>query len=349
MKKYVLATFCLMLSVFLAKGQEKKLGCYAIAFYNQENLFDTIHDEGKNDYDFLPEGSYKWNGMKYLSKLKNMSKVLSELGTDVLPGVGASVIGLAEVENDRVLTDLVAQEPLKERGMQFVHIEGPDRRGIDCALLYNPRFFTYEKSFLQPYIYEEKDSAQRTRGFLTVQGKLADDDITFIVCHWPSRFATSYYRERAGSQVRHLKDSILAANPRMKVVVMGDMNDDPMDKSMAEALGAKRDIDKVGEGEMFNPWWNIRKKSGRGTLSYQGGWNLFDQIVFTPNMLNRKGEKDYSTLKLYKSEIFQRDYMMQTEGKYKGNIKRTTAGGVWMNGYSDHLPVVSYLLKEIKE
>lgn len=348
MRKCIVAMLCLVAFVWSAKGQEKKLGCYAIAFYNQENLFDTIHDEGKNDYEFLPEGSYKWNGMKYLSKLKNMSKVIAELGTDVLPGIGASVVGVSEVENARVMNDLVNQEPLKARGMKFVHIEGPDLRGVDCALIYNPRFFTPEKSFLHPYVYEAKDSTRRTRGFLTVQGKMAGDDVAFIVCHWPSRFAGSYYRERAGVQVRSLKDSLLAANPQMKIMVMGDMNDDPMDKSMSESLGAKRDINKVKEDEMFNPWWNIRVKSGRGTLTYQGGWNLFDQIVFTPNMLNRKGEKDYSTLKLYKSEIFQRNYLMQTEGKYKGSMKRTTAGGVWLNGYSDHLPVVSYLLKEME-
>lgn len=348
MKKIFITMLCLVASVSSVCGQEKKFSCYAVAFYNQENLFDTIHDEGKNDYEFLPNGSYKWTGMKYKAKLANMAKVLAELGTDLLPGVGASVIGVSEVENDRVMADLVGQEPLRARNMSYVHIEGPDRRGVDCALLYNPKFFTPLKSFLQPYVPEAKDSAYHTRGFLTVQGKLAGDDITFIVCHWPSRFATSYYRERAGWQVRQLKDSLLKANPQMKVVVMGDMNDDPFDKSMAEALGAKRDINKVKEGDMYNPWWNILVKSGRGTLTYQGGWNLFDQIVFTPNMLNPKGSKDYATLKLYKSEIFQRDYLMQTEGRYKGSTKRTTAGGVWLNGYSDHLPVVTYLLKEQK-
>lgn len=347
-KMFMAALLCLLASVVSVRGQEKKFSCYAVAFYNQENLFDTLHDEGKNDYEFLPAGSYKWTGMKYKAKLANMAKVLAELGTDLLPGVGASVIGVSEVENARVMTDLVSQEPLRARDMQFVHIEGPDRRGVDCALIYNPRFFTPVKSFLQPYVPEAKDSVYHTRGFLTVQGKLAGEDVSFIVCHWPSRAATSYYRERAGRQVRQLKDSLMAAAPGMKVVVMGDMNDDPFDKSMAEALGAKRDINKVSDGEMYNPWWNILVKSGRGTLTYQGGWNLFDQIVFTPNLLNPKGGKDYSTLKLYKNEIFQRDYLMQTEGRYKGSTKRTTAGGVWLNGYSDHLPVVSYLLKEQK-
>lgn len=127
MKKMFFALLCLAASVFTARGQEKKFNCYAVAFYNQENLFDTIHDKGKNDYEFLPEGSYKWNGMKYRAKLANMAKVLAELGTDLLPGVGASVIGVSEVENERVMTDLVNQEPLRARDMRFVHI---DRKSV---------------------------------------------------------------------------------------------------------------------------------------------------------------------------------------------------------------------------
>ncbi len=348
MKKILFIVSVLLVFNLATRAQERKLGLYAVGFYNLENLFDTIHDEGKNDFEYLPDGKNKWDGMKYFSKLKNMSKVLSEIGTDMLPKVGASVIGVSEIENSRVMEDLVNQPLLKEKGMKFVHVEGPDRRGVDCALIYNPRFFTPEKTFLQPYIYEEKDSASRTRGFLTVQGKLAGDDVTFIVCHWPSRFAVSYYRERGGMQVRALRDSIRQANPDMKIIVMGDMNDDPFDPSMSKELGAKRDINKVKEDEMYNPWWNILVKEGRGTLMYDGKWNLFDQIVLSHNLLNQKGHKDYSQLKFFKSEIFMRDYLFQTEGRYKGNTKRTHAGGVWLNGYSDHLPTVVYLVKELR-
>lgn len=83
-------------------------------------------------------------------------------------------------------------------------------------------------------------------------------------------------------------------------------------------------------------------------MYYNGAWNLFDQIVMTPNMLNAAGQRDFSTLKYWKCQIFRRDYLFQTEGKYKGAPKRTTAGGVWLDGYSDHLPVVIYLTKERK-
>lgn len=325
----------------------KQFQVYAVGFYNQENLFDTCHDAGKNDYEYLPAKG--WNGMKYTSKLKNMSRALADMGTDVLPNVGCAFIGLAEVENANVLKDLTAQPPLKARNMQFCHIEGPDKRGIDCALLYNPALFRVKNVKLVPYVQElAKDSAFKTRGFLTVRGEMAGEDVAVIVCHWPSRFSGSFYRESGARQTKVVKDSLLRVNPDMKVFVMGDMNDDPTDKSMHEVLRAKPEIQQVGEGDMYNPWYNILAKEGKGTLFYNGSWNLFDQIVMTPNMLNKKGQKDYSTLKFWKHHIFMRPYLIQNEGKYKGTPKRTTAGGVWLNGFSDHLPVVLYLLKEQK-
>ena len=349
MKKFNLFLIIgLCLAVFSAKA-EKKYSCYAVGFYNQENLFDTCHDEGKRDYDFLPTGSYRWNSLKYSHKLKNMSKALADMGTDVLPGVGCAIIGLSEVENANVLNDLIKQKPLAKRGYKYVHIEGPDRRGIDCALLYNPKLFTVKSAKLVPYVQTlAKDSAFFTRGFLTVSGELAGERLTVIVCHWPSRASTSFYREQGGREVRALKDSLMREDPNMKVMVMGDMNDDPTNDSMTEALGCKPEIDEVGDGEMYNPWYNILAKEGVGTLFYNGSWNLFDQIVLTPNMLNKKGTKDFSTLKFYKNQIFRREYLFQTEGKYKGAPKRTHAGGTWLDGYSDHLPVVVYLLKEQK-
>ena len=339
----------LLLLVAGVMTAQKKTAVYAIGFYNQENLFDYTHDEGKNDYEFLPDGSYKWNEMKYNHKLANMSRVLAEMGTDVLPSVGCAIIGLSEVENAHCLADLVNQPSLKPRGYEFAHIEGPDKRGVDCALLYNPQLYKVRNVKLVPYIPElKKDSNYCTRGFLTVSGELAGEHLSVIVCHWPSRFATSFYRESAGRQVKAIKDSLQKEDPDCKVIVMGDMNDDPTNKSMTEMLCAKGDIKDVGAGDMYNPWYNLLVKKGTGTLQYNGAWNLFDQIVFTPNMINKNGGRDFSTLKFWKPQIFRRDYLFQTEGKYKGNTKRTTAGGVWLDGYSDHLPVVAYFAKEIK-
>lgn len=346
MKHFFFAVIGVLLA-FLPASAQKKYSVYGVGFYNQENLFDTCHDEGKRDYDFLPTGSYKWNAMKYNHKLSNMSRALADMGTDVLPNIGCAIIGLAEVENSKALDDLIAQPALSARNYQYVHIEGPDRRGIDCALLYNPSLFSVKSTRLVPYVQKlKKDSAFYTRGFLTVSGTLADENVAVIVCHLPSRFSESFYRELGAEQVKAIKDSLLNDDPNCKVFVMGDMNDDPIDKSMAGILKGKANIKDVNEGDMYNPWYNILVKEGVGTLLYQGSWNLFDQILVTPNLLNKDDKKDFSSLKFWKNQIFKRDYLFQTEGKYKGSPKRTTAGGVWLDGYSDHLPVVVYLVKE---
>ena len=346
MKHFFFAVIGVLLT-FLPASAQKKYSVYGVGFYNQENLFDTCHDEGKRDYDFLPTGSYKWNAMKYNHKLSNMSRALADMGTDVLPNIGCAIIGLAEVENSKALDDLIAQPALSARNYQYVHIEGPDRRGIDCALFYNPSLFSVKNTRLVPYVQKlKKDSAFYTRGFLTVSGTLADENVAVIVCHLPSRFSESFYRELGAEQVKAIKDSLLNDDPNCKIFVMGDMNDDPIDKSMAGILKGKANIKDVNEGDMYNPWYNILVKEGVGTLLYQGSWNLFDQILVTPNLLNKDDKKDFSSLKFWKNQIFKRDYLFQTEGKYKGSPKRTTAGGVWLDGYSDHLPVVVYLVKE---
>ena len=346
MKKIMLIVM-LMLSV--AAHAQKKYSVYAIGFYNLENLFDTIHDPGKNDYEYLPDGTNKWNAIKYEHKLANMSKVLSEMATDMLP-VGCAAIGVSEVENANALNDLVSQKPLKDKGFQFAHVEGPDKRGVDCALLYNPKLFTVRDTKLVPYIYELPEDVQKdkqTRGFLTVSGEVAGEHVTIIVCHLPSRYATSYYRELGGKQLKVLKDSLQKDDPKVKIFIMGDMNDDPFDKSIAQSLGARREIKDVELFGLYNPFWNTIKE-GTGTLFYNGAWNLFDQIIMSENLLDKKQKRNYEALTFYKHAIFRRDYLIQQEGKYKGAPKRTQAGGVWLDGYSDHLPVVVYLIKEQK-
>ena len=346
MKKIMLIVM-LMLSV--AAQAQKKYSVYAIGFYNLENLFDTIHDPGKNDYEYLPDGTNKWNAIKYEHKLANMSKVLSEMATDMLP-VGCAAIGVSEVENANALNDIVSQKPLKDKGFQFAHVEGPDKRGVDCALLYNPKLFTVRDTKLVPYIYELPEDVQKdkqTRGFLTVSGEVAGEHVTIIVCHLPSRYATSYYRELGGKQLKVLKDSLQKDDPKVKIFIMGDMNDDPFDKSIAQSLGARREIKDVELFGLYNPFWNTIKE-GTGTLFYNGAWNLFDQIIMSENLLDKKQKRNYEALTFYKHAIFRRDYLIQQEGKYKGAPKRTQAGGVWLDGYSDHLPVVVYLIKEQK-
>lgn len=334
----------LLCGIATMQAQNKKYEVYSVGFYNLENLFDTIHDKGKNDFEYLPDGTNKWGTLKYTNKLKNMATVLNEMSTDLLP-MGLAAVGVSEVENYRVLNDLVKHEILAHRGWEIAHIEGPDSRGVDCALLYNPKLFKPESTKLVPYITEDNDTTYKTRGFLTVSGDMAGERVHMIVIHWPSRYASSPARERAGVLVKAVKDSLMKAEPASKVLIMGDFNDDPDDKSMKSCMGAKREPKEIkSDSDLYNPWWNILRNKGLGTLKYRGKWNLFDQIVISGNMLG----KDRTTLKYWKPEIFTRSYMLQQEGKYKGSPKRTHAGGVWLNGYSDHLPVIVYLIKEQK-
>ena len=223
MKKYMVFLALVFLLTANASRAQKKFSVYGVGFYNLENLFDTCHDAGKNDYEYLPDGTNTWTGLKYSNKLKNMARVLAEMGTDKLPGVGCAAIGVSEVENAKCLTDLCNQEPLKAKNFQFVHIEGPDQRGVDCGLLYNPKLFKVRDVKLVPYIYIlPQDSMRATRGFLVVSGTMADEHVTIIVNHLPSRGATSFYREEGGRQLCVVKDSLVRDDPNVKLLIMGD-------------------------------------------------------------------------------------------------------------------------------
>lgn len=377
--KNLFSTLLLILAIGVLPASAQKKVLYGVGFYNVENLFDTQHDPGKNDHEFLPTGSYQWTEQKYTAKLRNIAQVLSELCTEFgnkKNPAGAAVIGLSEVENSRALENLLREPALAARGYRYVHFDGPDRRGIDVALLYNPKAFRLVEAQLIPYIYPTEsqpdvdlgfyidengrvkgypyqngllrgDTTYITRGFLTVEGYLGDEKFYFIVNHWPSRGAQSPVRERAGYQVRRLKEALLKQDPEARIVIMGDLNDDPGDLSVTapEALGAKSDKNACGPHDLYNPWYDMLYKQGVGTLYYRGKWNLFDQIIFTGNLLNTA---DKSRLHLLTNAVFSRDYLLQTEGKYKGAPKRTTAGGTWLNGYSDHLPTQIFLVKDAR-
>ena len=233
-KLFLLFSFCLCFIAAGAQQQERKL--YSVAFYNLENLFDTVHDVGKNDHDFLPDGKYAWTAKKYEAKLKNMAKVLGELSRKAVPE-GPAFIGVAEVENSRALSDLVQQPGISH--YKYIHYEGPDRRGIDCALLYDPSQFKVNHSELVLSKPFQGDTVHLTRGFLVVDGELAGERICVIVNHWPSRGAESPVRVHAARQVKALTDSLMRKDKKLKLIVMGDLNDDPMDESL-EALGARK-------------------------------------------------------------------------------------------------------------
>lgn len=339
LKQYlILLAIIPLMGCLLIAAKVKEPSIYGVGFYNVENLFDTIHDANKNDYEYLIGGKRGWDGPKYSSKLTNLARVLSEMGTDKTPD-GLAVIGLAEVENFRVLLDLIQQPAFKGK-YQYLHYEGEDKRGIDCALIYNPELFLPQNSLLVPSKPFQGDTIHKTRGFLVVSGLLAQEEITLIVNHWPSRGAESPVRVHAGEQVKAITDSIYGLNRNAKIIIMGDLNDDPMDDSVAIALGAKKKVKEVKKQGLFNPWWEILEDKGVGTLLYRGKWNLFDQIIISQPLLKAK-----HGLRFVEAEVFMRDYLFQKEGKYKGSPLRTFGGKEWLDGYSDHLPTLIYLAK----
>lgn len=345
MKTAIIALFCLLATAdTFAKGNIRKV---AVGFYNLENLFDTIHDAGKNDSSFLPKGNYRWTTEKYHLKLKHLARVLSEMGTDSVDE-GCAVIGVAEAENARVLDDLCREAPFADHKMKYEIIEGPDYRGIDCALLYDPNVLKVENTRLVPYVQVlAKDSNYHTRGFFIVSGRMMDEHVAFVVNHMPSRFSDEFYRKLGARQLRTVVDSLLRDDPKVKLFVMGDMNDDPMDESMAIDLGAKRYSFEVRKPtDLYNPWWNTLV-DGKGTLEYMGRWNLFDQIILSRSLIDHRPSPKYKSLTFSGHQVFCREYMLEPDGPFKGTPWRTLVGPRWLKGYSDHLPTIVYLKKKL--
>lgn len=349
MKKHILVVLAVLLFLPLClTGQEKKqyqMGM--IGFYNLENLFDTIDDPNTNDQEFLPKGSYGWNGTKYHSKLHNLAHVISTMGTEISGHYlhCPDILGVSEIENRTVLEDLVSQPELAPYNFGIVHYDGPDARGVDVGLIYKKGKFTVLGS-RSARLHDPSDPGFKTRDQLLVSGLYMGDTIHIIVNHWPSRLGgekrSSPKREMAARLTRSMVDSLLAINPEAKVIVMGDLNDDPKNKSVVEVMNAPMtdDYTKLQPGQMFNTSYGLYRR-GVGTLCYRGQWNLFDQILITQGLVG----KDRSTLKFYGYRIYNDESLNQKSGRYIGYPLRTHAGGVYLNGYSDHYPVFMLVIK----
>lgn len=351
MKYLTHAIISLIISfIFLSCGSAKQtvsdskvsLQVVGVGFYNLENLFDTINQENL-DEEFLPNGSMRWTSLKYKAKLKNMAYAISQIGLDVTPR-GVSILGVSEIENRGVLQDLVKEPSIANRTLQIVHYDSPDRRGVDVGLLYNPRDFmvTASKSYRLNY---PEDPTLITRDQLLVSGYLLNEKIHVIVGHWPSRIggeqASAPKRNAAAALSKHITDSLYQQDANAKIIIMGDFNDDPFNESTAKVLDAKKNRDEVPERGLYNPMWRILD-SGVGSLAYNNQWNLFDQIIISKPFIHN----DNSKLRFWKAEVFNKSFLIQQEGSYKGSPLRTHAGGVWLNGYSDHFPTLVYLVKE---
>jgi predicted extracellular nuclease len=325
---------------------EKRQKTVSIGFYNLENLFDTILNPELFLADqFTPKGKYNWTSGRYHEKLENMASVISQIALDETPE-GLALLGVCEVENKGVLDDLVNEKTIKNRNYQIVHFDSPDSRGIDVALLYNPSYFEVTNSKTYPLTLAN-DTSFSTRSQLVVSGLLDGEEISIIVNHWPSRRGgeekSRYKRNAAGDLSRHIVDSLFSIDKDAKILVMGDLNDDPDNESILLHLKAKGDQSKLRKGELFNPAYEIHNDS-TGTLTYRGKWNLFDQIILSQGLL----EKENASYQFMQYKIFDKPFLRQQEGKYKGYPHRTFGGGVYIHGYSDHLPVYVLFVKDVK-
>ena len=351
MKKFALLTIMLFVLVQTIAAQgEKRYKMYGVMFYNLENLFDTINNNGKYDMEFSADGARQWNSDKYWSKVHNMAYAISQMATPNTP-LGPAVIGVSEIENVTVLQDLVKQPELKDWHLQIApYHDSPDRRGVDVGLLYNPRYFRVLNVTNQTLKIPGEENF-RTRDQMCVTGLLAGEKVSVIVNHWPSRLggeeASSYKREAAGALARHTIDSLLRDDPNQGIIFMGDLNDDPQNKSCSVALGARRNIEDVTTvNDLFNPFWQILDR-GIGTLAYKGSWNLFDQIIFNGYFLQNYGkDKDKPTLTYVRAEVLNREFLKTKEGDRAGGPLRTYSSGVFLNGFSDHFPTEIFLVKE---
>ena len=327
----------------IAFAQKKQYSIAAVAFYNLENFFNPEDNPETNDEDFTPKGSHRYTEDVFAQKAKNMASVIAELGTEYTPD-GAALIGVCEIEDDRVLKTLVSQAELKNRNYRYVRFDGPDRRGINVGLIYSPKYFRLLSA--KPININLKYAGGGlTRDVLLVEGILQGDTVFVLVNHWPSRSggeaASAPKRAVAAEVNRKAVDKILEQNSNAKIIVMGDLNDDPVSPSVAKVLGATGIKSKAVNGVLFNPWTPYYER-GLGTLSHNDKWNLFDQIILSPAWLsNSSGHWQY-----YKSSVFDKDYLKNSFGRYKGYPRRSYNGNKWINGYSDHFPTIVYLIKD---
>ena len=353
-KSSISSLLFLLALVFVGSAVAQNYKAHTIAFYNLENLFDTENDPITFDDDRTPDGKDGWTEEIYAKKLKNMARVIKEIGSDVSKNAPV-VIGVCETENYKVLQDLVAEPDLVPFDYGIVQYDSPDRRGIDVAFLYQPKHFKVESSKAYELILTRTDTGKRiyTRDQLLVTGELDGERMHFIVNHWPSRSGgeerSRSKREAAAALNKKIIDSLYRADPAAKIMTMGDLNDDPTNSSVKKVLGAKKKLEKTDKMELYNPMEKMLSR-GLGTLAYRDGWNLFDQIIISEPFLHLRKKEDKPTgWQYYEAGIYNERYLSNPRGRYKGYPYRSFADGGFTNGYSDHFPVYVHVVRDVEE
>lgn len=339
MFKSIFASLALVVITLSSSAQQKLF----ISFYNQENLFDTIDDPAKNDNEFLPGSKKQWNTERYFSKINNMSKVIASMNEDNAP----DVIGMCEVENAKVLFDLTGNKQLAKAKYRLVHFEGPDERSIDNGLLFKQGLFKLveSKSFA---VSSDEFPTLKTRDILFVRLEAKNKaQIVFMVNHFPSRIggeeASEPKRFLAARTLRHIVDSLYQRNAAENIVIMGDFNDEPTNRSMDSVLRAKASEYDLNNGNLFNAMYEM-KQNNEGSHYYRGHFSMLDQIILSSSMTNCTGKVCFQK---GSATVYKQPWMLEAEGKYKGSPLRTFVGDKYMNGFSDHLPV--YIIVDLKK
>jgi predicted extracellular nuclease len=310
---------------------------FRVMFYNVENLFDTIDDPNKNDEEFLPDGVRHWTVGRYRNKLNNLAKVITSAGEWDVP----ALVGMCEVENEQVLKDLTQYSPLKKANYRFVITESSDTRGIDVALLYQrDKFKQLGHDFYRirfPY-----NNRKKTRDILHVTGQvLSKDTVDVFVCHFPSRRGGENESEPdrvyVASVLKSKTDSLMKIRKNAHIIIMGDFNDEPSNKSIAQTLHARPISKSIDRTSLYNLFGNFEKQKNKGSYKYGNQWNMLDQIIVSGNLI--EGHRAIR-VQPQTATIFLRDFMVTTDKSHGGKRpKKTFHGYKHEGGYSDHFPV----------
>lgn len=343
MKKNIIIIFLLLFSSCRADVIPSTDTLF-VAFWNIENLFDTKDDPLTQDEEFLPDGEKAWTDERLDKKMYNLARALKFMNDSK----AADVIGFAECENKKVLETFVSRY-LKWRNYKIIYAESPDERGIDCGFLYDSDKFSFVKS----NSYEiKKLNHSPTRLILEIELKARNNEnIVFFVNHWPSRrdgaSESEYKRIEAAKVLKSAVNKLFEKNENEKIIIMGDFNDEPSDESILTSLGAEplkceligNQSEKTAGGKLYNSSYHLYEK-GMGTISYRGGWNMFDQIIISSGLLNKQG----MTFLCGSFSIFDNDLVATRSGKYEGTPFPTYAGKRYLGGYSDHFAVTAKFL-----
>ena len=303
---------------------------YTVLSYNVENLFDTVDDPKVPDEEFLPESEKKWTNERYQKKLDDLAKVISEVNALETP----EIVGLIEVENRSVLEDLIRTGAFKDQPYAIIHEESPDYRGIDVALIYRKDAFTEIMHEILPVVFPD-DTAFKTRDILYVSGKVRNKTVHVFVNHWPSRIGgdakTEPKRVLAASVLKRKVDQLLALDPKAHIIIMGDMNDEPVNKSLQQILGAQ----SPDSGEKLVNLMFPDDVAGLGTYFYSGNWNMLDNLVVSGEMITGKNVR----IENQKGDIYSSPWMIFTNKNGAQTPNRTYVGPKYVGGVSDHFPV----------